>query len=261
MADGFSFSVRSATLHEAPRNKMPSSATKTSSRGSPARGAAAVQGKASSSSSQASTTKSVRKPATSAPSPAKGAVKKLEGDKKSKSQEAAPSAAPAEAVVTTESEPAPAAPAEPPREWSTVVTYSHYKTAFPTRGGRMRWADIDEQYSISFVFKGNFTTTLVGPDATRHPRDAEGNFEGLREGATYALEVEADPTIPIVSKPLRLVRREDVELGVGAGQARKGRVDDITQQLKNMSADELREQGADYKRLLEERELEDMLAS
>ena len=37
-----------------------------------------------------------------------------------------------------------------------VVTYSHYKTAFPTRNGVVRWPAIDEEYAISFIFKGDF---------------------------------------------------------------------------------------------------------
>ena len=36
-----------------------------------------------------------------------------------------------------------------------VVTYSHYKTAFPTRNGVVRWPAIDEEYAISFIFKGD----------------------------------------------------------------------------------------------------------
>jgi hypothetical protein len=144
-----------------------------------------------------------------------------------------------------------------------VITYSHYKTAFPTRNGVMTWADIDDQYSLSFVFKGDFTTTLVAPDGTRHARDAQGCFQNLLEGLIYALEVEADPSIPLVSKPLKLVRKDGAGVvGTAASDnARRGRVDDITEQLKSMTAEELRAQGADYKRLLEERELEEMLAS
>ena len=37
-----------------------------------------------------------------------------------------------------------------------VVTYSHYKTAFPCRNGVVRWPSIDEEYAISFIFKGDF---------------------------------------------------------------------------------------------------------
>ena len=37
-----------------------------------------------------------------------------------------------------------------------VVTYSHYKTAFPCRNGVVRWPPIDEEYAISFIFKGDF---------------------------------------------------------------------------------------------------------
>lgn len=36
------------------------------------------------------------------------------------------------------------------------VHYSHYKTAFPTRNGVVRWPSIDDEYAISFIFKGDF---------------------------------------------------------------------------------------------------------
>ena len=139
---------------------------------------------------------------------------------------------------------------------SNVVTYSHYKDSFCTRNEKMAWADIDEKYCLSFVFKGNFKTTLVASDGTRVVRNEEGFFDGLCDGVVYALEVEADPEFPIESKPLHLSRRGDPAQSVG-----QVRVQNITDQLKAMSADELREQGPEYKRLLEERELEEMLGS
>ena len=40
------------------------------------------------------------------------------------------------------------------------VVYSSYKTEFETRNGCVRWKDIDDEYAISFVFKGEFVKRL-----------------------------------------------------------------------------------------------------
>ena len=41
-----------------------------------------------------------------------------------------------------------------------VLAYSHYKTAFPCRNGVVRWPAIDEEYAISFIFKGDFAKRI-----------------------------------------------------------------------------------------------------
>ena len=61
-----------------------------------------------------------------------------------------------------------------------VVTYSHYKTAFPCRNGVVRWPSIDEEYAISFIFKGDFAEAREGVPARRH-------YCELREGASAGL--------------------------------------------------------------------------
>ena len=44
---------------------------------------------------------------------------------------------------------------------------SHYKTTFETRDGVLRWSDIDKEYNISFVFKGNFKRHLIDDNGQR----------------------------------------------------------------------------------------------
>jgi hypothetical protein len=142
---------------------------------------------------------------------------------------------------------------------SNVVTYSHYKDSFPTRNGTMLWADIDEKYCITFVFKGSPTLTLVSPSGHRHNLCPNNIFIDLLPDASYALEVEADPTVHVERKTAPLLsRREPIpELSKKANH----RVNDITDQLKAMSADEIRERGEEFKSLLEARDLEDILHS
>lgn len=120
----------------------------------------------------------------------------------------------------------------------------------------MAWSDIDEKYCISFVFKGNFTVTLISPNGARVPRELDGNFHHLEAGISYQLEVEADPTLPISSKPAPLLsRREDLVDAL----KRNARHDDITAQLKSMTTEQLQERGEEYRQLIEARDLEDIL--
>ena len=81
------------------------------------------------------------------------------------------------------------------------ITYSAYKNKFECRNGICKWTSIDEDYAISFVFKGDFQYCVKSPDGTvmedgRGPpayddegkRDAENDetyFVGLDEGSVY----------------------------------------------------------------------------
>jgi len=46
--------------------------------------------------------------------------------------------------------------AYPERSGEVVVRYSHYRAKFKVHNGVLKWKDIDDEYSISFVYKGNF---------------------------------------------------------------------------------------------------------
>ena len=79
-------------------------------------------------------------------------------------------------------------------------------------------------------------------------------FFGLEVGTVYMIEIENDEEAEskIEKKTYKALATETKKT---TGK------DLLTQELKNMSADELREAGDKYKQILEARELEDVLYS
>lgn len=271
------------------------------------------------------------------------------GEPAAASEVAAPAAAP----------PTPPPPAEPV-VGSVTVRYNHYKNAFPTVDGVLLFSAVDEEFCISFVFKGNFkislrpneapapvaavaadeataaigaadsvpadetaatdsgaeatpadadaaptreTTANAGTEATpaapaatdaaeprppvpttvhpspsppvaiedgaEPPPDSNSDrppeeFRGVVEGATYWLDVEEDPVLGVgvdgLTRKTKGIDWASPDGGNGLTSAASNRAtDDITNELKKMSADELRDGGERYKQLLEARELESCL--
>ena len=41
-----------------------------------------------------------------------------------------------------------------------AVRFNHYNKSFPVHNGVLRWSSIDEEYCLSFVYKGNFKREL-----------------------------------------------------------------------------------------------------
>ncbi len=81
----------------------------------------------------------------------------------------------------------------PSKAGRAVVTYNHYKGEFKIDDdGAMAWADIDEEYCISFVFTGDFSVALV-TDQGEAIHMADGKFAGLADGSRYTLQVKEDP--------------------------------------------------------------------
>lgn len=76
-----------------------------------------------------------------------------------------------------------------------TVKYSHYREKFPIVDGVLREAVVDEQYCLSYVFKGNFTFQLrLENDPTRtHLAKAGPTWKGLIDQQVYILEVDEDP--------------------------------------------------------------------
>lgn len=72
----------------------------------------------------------------------------------------------------------------------------------------------------------------------------------------YVIEVEEDAEEEAErrknSKPIQFYKADD-------GPKKNGRIDGLTNQLKGMSLDELKEKGDKYKELIEARDLEDIL--
>lgn len=85
------------------------------------------------------------------------------------------------------------APPPPSKAGRAVVAYNHYKSEFKIDdGGAMAWTDIDEEYCISFVFKGEIQVALV-PEQGEAIHCDSGKFAGLADGSRYTLRVTEDP--------------------------------------------------------------------
>lgn len=120
----------------------------------------------------------------------------------------APPAAPAEtsalstaslAAALPEPEHAPAPAAEPVIA-SVIVRYNHYKKPFPITDGVLRWVDVDEEYALSFVFKGNFGKTLLDEAGAPLPQHGD-TWSGLAPEAVYVLQITEDAQAEAASGP------------------------------------------------------------
>ena len=153
---------------------------------------------------------------------------------------------------------------EPPREpvkGMVTVKYNHYKEKFPILDGILQEADIDEQYCLSFVFKGDYHLHIrdeKDPEKRYQPKHPDGlkAWVDCEDGKTYIIEVDEDPVLEAErrknSKPIQFYKPEE-------NLKKNNRIDGITNQLKGMSLDELKEKREKYKELLEARDLEDIL--
>jgi hypothetical protein len=97
---------------------------------------------------------------------------------------------------------ATAAGSAPAQTGEVMVRYNHYKKTFKIAEGVLDWNDVNEEYALSFVFKGAFGRTVVNMQ-TEQPVVQEGNrYKGLKLGVEYRLDIEEDPTTIIApSKP------------------------------------------------------------
>jgi len=146
-----------------------------------------------------------------------------------------------------------------------LIKYSHYNKTFEARNGIVRWEDIDEEYAISFVFKGKFKRHIwdereegfeaVEVNNKNDKNDSADYFMCLKSTTeSYLLKIEEDETAGIIGKSNKYVPHQSVT----SKKARKGR-DLITEELKQLSSEELRAQGEEMKRLIEARDVEDIL--
>lgn len=60
-----------------------------------------------------------------------------------------------------------------------VVRYSHYKDKFSIKNGVLLEKDVDEQYCLSFVFKGEYKLILKSNDKNAIMKNIPGGWEGL----------------------------------------------------------------------------------
>ena len=69
-------------------------------------------------------------------------------------------AAPTHDVAVPAAAPVPE-PEPPANNGKVKVRYNHYNRDFDVVGGKLNWEHVDDEYAISFVFKGNWTCHLT----------------------------------------------------------------------------------------------------
>ena len=158
---------------------------------------------------------------------------------------------------------------------SINVRFNHYNKPFPVYNSVLKWADIDEEYACSFVYKGKYRRDIyldspdkVHANRTLLTRDVAGDYffvdasiVAATEPLPYKLELEEDPEAGVGAEGLRL-REGPINFTSGAGELRSGnrQVDLITQDLKDLHVKgEL--QSEEAKMAMEARDVEDILFS
>lgn len=188
------------------------------------------------------------KTAVSKPAPAKPEAEAAKVEEEKKEEEKVP-----EEVPPVVEEPVPEV--KEPVVGESIIRYNHYKKPFKHVDGCIKWEDIDEQYAFSFAFKGEYNLKLrkeKEPDL--YLRCENKCFYDLEVGQIYLIEVEEDDVAEskIQKTTYKAVKTETKKKTTGA--------DLLTQDLKNMTTEELTAQGSKYKEALEARELEEMFA-
>jgi hypothetical protein len=177
-----------------------------------------------------------------------------------------------------------------------TIRFNHYNKPFPIHNGVLKWSCVDEEYCISFVYRGNFRRDLkqelsgdhrnVRVSETACRRDENGIYflglvttnaktaidstsSDLPVRVTYRLDLEEDPVAGVGAEGLRLRQGPIVQTAVlltssssnNNGQLQSGNkaVNDITTSLLKMKTSELNSQEAND--LRERRDLEDILFS
>ena len=60
---------------------------------------------------------------------------------------------------------------------SVHVRFNHYNSAFPIHNGVLKWELVDEKYSISFVYRGNYVRNLEYISSQPNLRPLSDNSE------------------------------------------------------------------------------------
>ena len=150
------------------------------------------------------------------------------------------------------------------------VKFNHYNKSFPIHNGVLLWTDIDDEYSISFVYRGNFVRKLErietgGGDTAQYATHDDGYnyFIDLQDKSSYRLELIEDPEAGVGAEGMRLytgpIKASPVAATVPAVKSTSRAMDSITAELKSIAVTELNDSHA--KDLIERRDLEDILYS
>ena len=168
---------------------------------------------------------------------------------------------PATPQTEEQPEPVPLQALQPePVVGSVRVRYNHYNQQFKLVDGTLQWSDVDEDYCISYVFKGTFRPRLLDASRAYFERDAAGCFAALHDGSEYTLVVEEDGAAEAAATAANPRRAAGVRAAepVTGGNAVSSR---LTAELKTLSIEELAGQSDRYRALKEARDLEDVLYS
>lgn len=165
------------------------------------------------------------------------------------------------------------------------IRFNHYNKSFPIHNSVLQWADVDNEYCISFVYRGNFQRNLLfisGNDTNKIIIDqskyavADGSISNyyihLCNNDEYRLEVIEDPIAGIgieggiASTNTGGLRSADLK-SISSQNSRQisklksgnHAMDQLTMELKSISVQEL--DGEHAKDLIERRDLEDILYS
>lgn len=158
---------------------------------------------------------------------------------------------------------------EPPAEdvhGKVIIRWNHYERELAMVNGVLNYKAFDEHFCLSFVYKearyhlckDKFIHS--GHKYTYAEETKPNEYKGLEDGETYwvhieesAEELEKQANAP---PPKKYVPNEADDFG-----GEKAKVHELTQQLKGLSAEQLRTKGPEYKALIEARDLEDCLFS
>lgn len=158
---------------------------------------------------------------------------------------------------------------EPPAEdvhGKVTIKWNHYERELAMINGVLNYKAFDEHFCLSFVYKEAryhlCKDKFIHSDQKYiYVEETEPNeYKGLEDGETYwvhieesAEELEKQRNEP---RPKKYVPNEAEDFG-----GEKAKVHELTQQLKGLSAEQLRSKGPEYKALIEARDLEDCLYS
>ncbi len=172
-----------------------------------------------------------------------------------------------------------AAKADERRSGEVQLRYNHYNKPFKVHNGVIKWEEVDEEYSFSFIFAGNYKRDLFHiptPDPFGRSNgihgvidetkpiksDPEGQyFIEILPGAQYKISITEDAEAGLQDTGLRVshtplkARSDRIEGQCSGNQA----VKDITDELLKMDVKDL--QGAEARALREARDVEDVLFS
>lgn len=104
-------------------------------------------------------------------------------------------------------------------EGRVQVKYNQYNSYFTIVGGeegKLHWPTVDEEYAISYVFKGAFKKIVIDCEGNQLKFAGDG-FYGLKHKQQYELRIEEDPDAE-KSGPIDIVNIE----GVGSRRALDG---------------------------------------